>query len=205
MNWNDYEAVWRRQEPPVGAGADLSVLRQSFEAKRRKLAATLWVRDIVEASAGLFGAAAFAAIARHQEKIAWPIMIAVALVLGVTGSFVRERIRTHRQKLGPDAPLLAKLEAEIAELRHQRRLLLGVWKWYLVPLTAAIVIVCVTISLNRPPWDLARDPRFMGSYFALVALLMWGVWVINRRAVRRQIEPRIEELEKLHRDLLSLS
>jgi len=25
MNWNDYEAVWKRQEPPLGPAADTSV------------------------------------------------------------------------------------------------------------------------------------------------------------------------------------
>ena len=39
MNWNDYEAVWKRQALPVGADADLATLRETFETKRRKMAA----------------------------------------------------------------------------------------------------------------------------------------------------------------------
>ena len=35
----------------------------------------------------------------------------------------------------------AKLEADLAELRHQRRLLLNVWAWYLAPCLGAIIIV----------------------------------------------------------------
>jgi hypothetical protein len=32
-------------------------------------------------------------------------------------------------------------------------------------------------------------------------VLFWGVWAMNRRTVRRNLEPRIEELEKLRRGL----
>jgi hypothetical protein len=121
----------------------------------------------------------------------------------VTGVFIKERIRTHRHRLGSEASLLARLDAEIAELCHQRRLLLSIWKWYLAPITAAIAIVCITISFNRPAWDLSRDPVFMGGYFVFVAFFVWGAWILNRRAVRKQIEPRLAELEKLRRDILS--
>ena len=41
MNWNDYEAVWKRQELPVGADADLATLRETFETKRRKMGHTI--------------------------------------------------------------------------------------------------------------------------------------------------------------------
>lgn len=41
-------------------------------------------------------------------------------------------------------------------------------------------------------------------YFAVVLpLCFWGAWFINRRAVRKLIEPRLEELEKLHRSLIA--
>jgi hypothetical protein len=203
MNWNDYEAVWKRQELPVGPDADLASLRETFETKRRKMAATLFLRDVIEASAGVVVSIALAFIWWQQKKVGWPIALAIVLTLGVTGFFIKERIRAHRNRLGPDASMLAKLEADIAELVHQRRLLMNVWKWYLAPITAAIVIVGVTISLNRPPWDLSRDPVFLGCFHGFLALFLWGVWALNRRVVRKQIDPRLAELEKLRRDILT--
>jgi hypothetical protein len=201
MNWNDYEAVWKRQKLPVGAAADLASLRESFETKRRKMAATLFLRDILEASAGIAGSIAFAFIWWQQKQVGWPIGLAIALTLGVTGFFIKERIRAHRNRLGPEASLLAKLEADIAELGHQRRLLMNVWKWYLAPIAAAIALVVATISYNREPWQ--RDPVFLACYGVFYALLFWGVWALNRHAVRKQIDPRLAELEKLRRDLLA--
>ena len=202
MNWNDYEAAWKRQEPPVGAGADLATLRQTFETKRRKMAGTLFVRDILEASAGVFVAVSLARKGWLMGKAGWPVALSVALILGVTFFFIWERIRTHRARLGPDAPLLTKLEADIAELRHQRRLLLNVATWYLAPILASMAIFAVTLSVQAPT-PLSRDPFFLTAYWVSVGLLYWGIWALNRRAVRKKIEPRLEELEKLHRDVLA--
>ena len=212
MNWNNWEMIWRRQEPPIGATADLAMLRETFETKRRKLARGLFARDLLEAAAGLLVAGVFSDMGWHMKSNGWPIAVAVVLVLGVTGFFVRERLRARRQRLGPDAPLLAKLEAEIAELRHQRRLLWNVWPWYLGPIVAAWTIVGVTAvaaafaQTNVVGREMLKHPLvlgFLGGYVLLCLGLFWGVWKLNRRAVRTQIDPRLEELEKLQRDLLA--
>ncbi len=214
MNWNDYEAVWKRQELPVGAGADLPRLRETFETKRRRLAATLLVRDLLETSAGLFASGVFAYVWWHIGKEGWPIALAIILMLGLSGFFLRERLRAHRHRLGPDAPLLARLEAEIAGLRHQRHLLLNLWSWYLAPCAGAIVIFVATLVrlliTQAPPelftklWE--HPIVVVGVILPVVAvqfLVFWGVWALNRRAVRKGVEPRLAELEKLHRDLLA--
>jgi hypothetical protein len=207
MNWNDYEAIWKRQKLPVGARADLAVLRETFESKRRKMAATLFVRDIVEASAGVVVTIAFVLIWWKQGRAGWPIALAIGCILWVTGFFIRERIRAHRNRLGADASLLAKLEAEIAELRHQQRLLLNVWTWYLAPCLVAILIVLATILLNAPVKAVADHllivGGFFGAYLVLLGFVFWLIWFANRRAVRKGIEPRLEELEKLHESLLA--
>ncbi len=199
MNWSDYEAVWKRQELPRGADADLASLRETFETKSRKLGRALLVSDIAEAAAGVLVSVALGFIWRQQGVKGWPIAVAILLTLGVTAVFIRERVRAHRRRLGLDAPLLLKIEADIAELRHRRRLILNVWWWYLTPLGAAITIVCLTIARQRPYVDWV----FLSAYFVFCAVLFVGIWAMNRRAVRKQLEPRLAELEKLRSDLLS--
>jgi len=210
MNLNDYESIWKRQELPVGANADLTALRETFETKRRKMAGTLFVRDIVEASAGVLVSAVFAYVWWHIGRGGWPLVFAIALVLGVSGFFARERFRVRRVRLGTNATLLAKTEGDLAELRHQRRLLLNLWSWYLLPIAAAMVIVFVTVVRLLPAEFVAalrKSPAAIAwilAYFALILPLVFGgAWWLNRRAVHTQIDPRIAELEKLHADLLS--
>jgi hypothetical protein len=202
MNWNDYEAIWKRQELPAGPMVDLVALRREFEAKRRKLARGLFWRDLREAAAGLFVACVFAFTGWQMGKQGWPIGFAVLLMLGLTGFFVRERVRAHRLRLGADATLLTKLEADLAELHYQRRLLLSVGKWYLAPGIAAAAIVGATTMVCAP---IALSAKLLaGAIMVLIlALTCWGVWALNRWAVRKCLEPRLEELEQLHQSLCS--
>ena len=115
MNLNDYESAWKRQELPVGANADLKSLQETFETKRRKLAATLMARDCLEATTGILVSGLLAYFWWHFGKEGWPMAFAIALILGVSGFFVRERLRAHSLRLGTEAPLLAKIEADITE------------------------------------------------------------------------------------------
>ncbi|MCX6955954.1 MAG: hypothetical protein NTV51_27755 [Verrucomicrobia bacterium] len=209
MNWNDLEVIWKRQQLPQGPEADLAILRQTFAAKSRRMATVLAVRNVSEAAAGLLVAAVFAYAGFRMKRVGWPMAVAVILVLGVTGFFIREFVRGCRQRLGAEAPLLAKLEADIAELRHQRRLLLRLRSWYLAPLAVAMIVVGGTIAWNDPNTALLLKEPFilfaLTSYVILCVVLFWGVWVLNRRAVQQQLDPRLAELEKLQRDLLSSS
>lgn len=208
MNWNDYEAAWKRQPAPLGLVADLSDLRNSFEVKRRKLAATLLVRDWTEVVAGLLVAAFIVFLWVNMGSRGWPLAFALGLILGVSVFFLRERLRVRRQRLGPGTTLLAKVEADIAELRHQHRLLSNVGRWYLAPCAAAILIVTATSLRMLPPgflpklWQHPVVLLWPALYFLVVLpVCFWAIWAANRRVVRKNIEPRLADLEKLRSDL----
>lgn len=203
MNWLDWEMIWKRPELPLGAAADLASIRDTFEVKRRKFRNALLVRDVVEGGAGLLVVIALAFIWWRQGRSGWPIAAAIALVLGVVAVFMRERLRARRNHVDASAPLAHRLAGYIVDLQQQRRLIQRMWQWYFAPLGAAIFVVVLAIVRTRPAWDIGRDPWFLGGYFVFVGLLMVGVWLVNRDAVRRRIEPRLVELEKLRADLNS--
>jgi hypothetical protein len=205
MNWSDYEAAWKRQKLPVGMGADLPTLRATFEARSRKMHGALLVRDLAESGAGLVVVGAYAFFWWRLKAAGWPLAFAIALILGIGGVFVRERFRARRLRLGADAPLLAKVEADIAELRHQRRLLQTVWAWYLAPCAGAMAIQAAVVIRRLPSWDPLREPPIFLGFIAFFAVIFWFVWHLNRVAVKKQIQPRLDELEKLRADLLSES
>jgi len=202
MNWSDYEAIWKRQPLPRGEAAGLTELKDSFESKRRKMAAALVGRDWIELVACGIGVFAYIKYWQQVGPSGWPMGLAILLILGVAGVFIRERLRSRRNRLDAGASLLAKIEADLAELRHQRRLLQRVWAWYILPCGLAVLIHSIVIVRHARPWDAIRGPLGLCALGLMVALLCWFVWAINRRAVRKQFEPRIAELEKLHRDLL---
>lgn len=198
--------IWKRQEQPRGADADVAQLAQTFDATSRHFARTLFWRNLGEASAGLVVAVVFTLVALRLKHVAWPVFLAVGLVLAVSGFFLWEMARARRMRARPDAPLPVKVAGDIAELRHQRRLLLSLRGWYLLPLAAAMVLFGVSVGLNDPMSAyLLKEPIVIGAlatYAGLCAGLFGVVWMANRTAVRQRVEPRLAELEKL-RDALS--
>lgn len=208
MNSSDWEMIWRRQELPVGETADVAKLRDTFERTRRHQARALWLRDLIEIVASLFVAGAFGATARELPRGAWLAWMATAVVLGVGAIFVWERFRVRRMRVAASAPLLTKLEADIAELRHQRRLLMNVATWYLAPLAAATLLFAAAIGLQIAATPAARE--VVRHWWVIAAGLLYvafcvglflAIWRMNRTAVRKQIDPRLAELEKLRRSV----
>jgi hypothetical protein len=212
MSWNDWEAAWRRQEPPVGATADVETVKQSFEANRRKLARTVLMRNVIEGGTGIVLTPVMVLITLHYGGAGWPLAISTALLFGVTCVFIVDLVRSFRRRVGPGASMLAKIDAEIAELRHQRRLISTWWAWYLVPGVAAGVIGLVTLGrLNygeSPPGfltNLLTTPITLAWIIVLVAIpsyFLCGVWRDLRKAIKN-VQLRLDELEKLRRYLLS--
>lgn len=203
MNLNDWEFIWKRQALPVGADADTEKLKRTFEASHRRLARALLVRDVTEAGAGVLVSGMFGLMGWHLGRPFWPFAVVVALCLGVTGVFVRERVKARRSKVDPGAPLMVKLESDLAVLRHQRRLLAAIVGWYIAPIFLACMIVMATITARSEPWSPQRDPYFIGGMVLFMLVVNVGVWALNMRAVRRQLDPRIAELEKLKAENVS--
>lgn len=203
MNWNDYEAAWKRQPLPKGASAEVADLRATFETKRRKLSASTRVRDWSEFSACLVVVTAYILFWRKAGAAGWPMGGAIALILFVAAFFVRERRRARRMRLGAGASLLDKVNADLAELRHQCHLVRDLWTWYLAPTAGALAIHFWVIVRRAPAWSPLHDPGIVAGFGLFFALILWFVWFINQRASRTRLESRIAELEKLRDNLLT--
>jgi hypothetical protein len=202
MNWRDFEPVWKRQPPPLGAAADPADLRASFAAKHRQQAATLLVRDLAETGAGLLVCVLLGFIWRKLGAAGWPIGLAMALLLGVTAVYIYQRLLARKFRVNAATSMLAKVEADLAMLRRQRRLLAMIWWWYLGPILATVLIVHFTFVRQAPVWNPLRDPVFSAGFVGFYVLCIGFVWFINRQAGRKQLEPRIAELEKLRGELV---
>ena len=74
---------------------------------------------------------------------------------------------------------------------------------------AIFVLTLLRVAINKIPPDLFTRLVFhpliwilLIVTFGICASCLWFVARINQRAVRKQIEPRLTELEKLRADLL---
>lgn len=211
MNWSDLEVVWRRQEIPAPT-TDVDVTKRTFEQRYQKLRANLFVRNIAEGCTGLLVALVMVYLWTRHGRAGWPLGIAALLLFAVTCVFIVDQLRISRHRPGPETALLAKVEAELWELRHQKRLIQTWPWWYLLPCVTAIVIGFITLSrLNfgkAPPgllMEILTTPQtliWIVVMFAVVGVALLQVWRSNRDAVSKRIDPRIDELDTLRRFML---
>jgi hypothetical protein len=91
-----------------------------------------------------------------------------------------------------DLPLAELLQSERAKVNSQIRLLESVVSWYIIPPAAGAMLI--VIGLEGLSW-------FTAGY-ALFALAI-SLWVhrLNQHAVRRELRPRLSELERLIHEL----
>lgn len=215
MNWNDYEAVWKRQELPRGAAADLVEIKQTFEAKRRKMERTILLRNSFEGVGGIVASFVFGWLTWRLGIIGWPIVLGLLLITGGSCVFLCDWWRFRRARSGPEASMLVKLEANIAELRHQRRFIGHMGKWYLTTYVAAMLLIGYgfwqQVHRGAPPEfliTLLTTPSTAAWIAILLIVPIVGTvwwWLSIQKTIRLRIDPRLAELEKLQRDLLSPS
>jgi hypothetical protein len=202
MNWDDLKSTWSGQDLPTWPAEKIAALEKAFGEKQRKLSRTLFWRDVREAVLGIFVAAIIARTGWKMGAQGWPVAFAVLLLLGLSGFFVRERIRARRLQPAVDAALLVRLDAEIAEWRRQHHLLSHVAGWYLAPILGAGAVFGATVLVHAPVPLVARLAAGAVMIVILAACGVATVW-LNRRAVRRIVEPRLRELEAWRQNLVS--
>jgi len=199
MSFDELQLAWQQQraaetQPPV----DAAVLRE-VRAKSRAFTRLIFWRDVREVLASFLVAGVFGHIAwsAHQEGAdSWPAWIAAALPLGVGFYFLIDRL-IMRRRTGPrGGPVRAELSRAIAEVKHQIWLLRNVAWWYLAPLALSTVFLALQITLfgpeSYPVW------AKVAIWILLIGTTGWldkWIYELNQKAVRSDLEPRLEKLE----------
>jgi hypothetical protein len=190
MNWADCETAWKRQQVPEASAAEVASLEAGFETERRKMARVRLVRCIVEGSMGPVVCIGIGLAWWITGKGGWPTLAAIGLILGGFAAVWLLGRRRSAQP-GPGAPLLDKVEADISDMQAQRRRLLTMRTWHFGPVYATVLLVPFVWVLK------SRVTSFPVAFAIYYAALMLLSWAHNRIEVRRRIDPRLDDLEKL--------
>lgn len=182
MNFDELETVWRGGDD--GRSAEEAQAIESARARAEQIDRAVRRRDWLEtlialAMAPLFGWMALNSASWTSTLGAW-IVTAACLLIPV-------RLRLARRAT-PDRglPVARAVEAELAAIRAQQRLLGSVAWWYLTPLGAGVILFFSGAPVST--WTkVAYAAAVVGIY----------VWMLrlNLHAVRAKLDPVARELE----------
>jgi CubicO group peptidase (beta-lactamase class C family) len=200
MDSDLYQQAWHAQSSQTRVTIDADLLLKEVQRSQRHFRATIFWRDFREVAVGLLMLPLWFYLG-SSLSLPWTWYLVVPAIIWVAGFILMDRIR-HKQKPGkPGDPLLECVQASLTQLEHQIWLLRNVFWWYLLPFTIAILAFFAQVAWLKHngfwPIILALAPN------VLFLLGLYGfVYYLNQRVVRRDFEPRRQELLTL---LASLS
>ena len=184
MDWNRIQAQWKRQSDPTAPDASTDL------AEPGRLWLTIRRRDWIESLVGVLLAPFFAFISAMLLLAGQPIPAIFGLWLTLVCVYIPLRLRRARKMIpepDPGRAVIEFLRAERLALVGQRDLLNSVWRWYWGPV--AVGAIGFYVSIMGWHWS---SP----AYVLVVLLFSAGIEYMNRKAVRRSIEPAIETVDQ---------
>ena len=161
------------------------------QTRSRRFQRQIRFRDWREFLAGAFAAVVIAPVVVRGPVLArvGALVVLAGIALTVFRLLRARRVGAARMS-DPAVPVTTALHAELEQIDAQIALLRGVAWWYVTPLTGGSVLLVAGSRGMRGAW-------FTLGYAVFAALLAWGIIALNRRAVRRTLEPKRLEIQSL--------
>jgi hypothetical protein len=212
MSLEDLQKSWNSQEAQPILTIEPDILLKEVQRNKRSFEATVFWRDVKEVGIAFLMTAFFLYVGITEN--AWPLVVLAILVLFVGVFLLVDHILQRGKKPALTGPLLECIEGSLRQVNHQIWLLKNVLWWYLLPPGVGIgifIIYCAWETIwNIVKWNIVAK-EFVGilgsflGYSVFCVLLFWGIYWLNQRCVRKELQPRRQELETLLDNLKNVS
>ena len=200
MDFESVEKAWQSQKDSM---VDTEALLGQVREKHRKLVRAIFWRDVREVAAAVLVAAFFFWCGMRRLG-GWPFYVAAALILGLGLFILVDRVLQRRKERAFGETVRDGIERALHQVNHQIWLLENVFWWYLLPAIIAYALVMVhvvaTVSSQRIVPH-ARTMRVIGGMIGIGIAAFCFVYLLNRWAVRKELIPRRDQLERIAREL----
>lgn len=193
MDFDGTQQVWQSQEEPTVTVHSEALLRE-VRRNERSFQVTVFWRDVREVLVAAVLAVMF--LRTGIRARGWPWFVLAGSCLWIAVFMLIDRIRWKRKVVGYGESLVQRIGSSLEQVEHQIRLLASVLWWYILPPGLGILLV-----LGWEMWHIERKSWPLATAFGLTAGLCVAVfvfvWWLNQRAVRKELEPRRDELREL--------
>jgi CubicO group peptidase (beta-lactamase class C family) len=194
MNFEDLQKAWQSQNPGAKLTIKADVLMKEVRRKQQQFWRTIFWRDVREVGVAALLAWLFLrwGISDHDWSL-YPVSFGCLFV----GVFILvDRFVQYRRRPMMNDALQSCIKSSLAQVNHQIWLLKNVSWWYLLPIETGLgVFIAAQVWHNRQggPSGLAG----LAIYALVCGLTCWGIYWLNQFTVRKELEPRRQELETL--------
>ena len=205
MCLDDFQKSWQSQDAANKISINADVLLNEVRRNQQQFRRTIFLRDAREVVVLMLLVPVFTFFGWLMH---WTLYLCAFACLVDAAFFVLDRRRQKKKTPDLHGSLKDCAATSLAEVSHQIWLLRNVLWWYLLPLFAPMVLFfgwCAW-SMPIPGEPLPVGVRILFLLFRIllflflvgfVALVYGWVYWLNQSAVKKSLEPRRQELEKL--------
>jgi hypothetical protein len=193
MNPDELKTVWQTRTSGRRLVFDEEVILRQVVRGQNDLRAMLFWRDTREVGVALIFAGVF--LYFYFTEGSWPFLLIAASVAWISGFMLVDRIRHRKRCPHRQDSVKACAESTLAEVNHQIWLLRNVFWWYLLP-----PLVALEVFFGYAALVVQEAAAFLRPQ-PVTLVISIGVYLLNRWAVKAELEPRRREAEALLRSL----
>lgn len=181
MTFDELQKNWQSQQADAKLAINPDLLLREIKRNKEHFESTIFWRDVREVVISVLLVAIFLYFGIKSGL--WPLYLLAIFSLWVSVFIVVDRILQKTRKPYRSDSLFNCVKCSLAQINHQIWLLRNVLWWYVAPFGIGLII-----------WF-----GYSGSLkdILVVVLLCWGVYWLNQQAIRKELSPRKNELEKL--------
>jgi hypothetical protein len=198
MEFDEIKNAWDKQDDnkiQINANVLMAELNRSGDYFR----SIIMQRDRLEIGAAVLCAAVFFAFGIYCGKVGlgfvWPIFLLTLLCVYLAAFLIGDHMLQRRKRPDVSGSIRGCIEAMLWDVNHQAWLLKNVFWWYLLPPGIGLTAWFVYAAQLTGAWVMCMLmlAGTVGSY--------WGVYRLNQKAVKKELVPRKEELERMLKSL----
>ncbi len=194
MTFDELKKNWQSQQSRQVLNIDSDMLLKEVRRNKDHFQSMVFWRDIREIGVALFLAGWIGY--DFLETKDWLMLPLGLAALFIAVFMIVDRIIQKRKKPLRTDTLIDCIDSSLIQIKHQIRLLRGVFWWYLLPILIGAAFVTVPMA-----WMWRNDSSLFWPHVlkstAIWTVLSWGVYKLNQYAVRKFLQPRRQELEDL--------
>jgi CubicO group peptidase (beta-lactamase class C family) len=202
MNFEDFQKSWQSQDGDKRISIKADVLLSEVRRNQQQFHHTILRRDLIEVGV----AAVLVPIFTYWGwKGQWTSYLVAFACFVVGAYFLVNRWRQRKKTPDLHGSLKDCATTSLAEVNHQIYLLKNVLWWYLLPIYVPIVMFFGETAWRKGGPVGANIIAALTTVFMVgfTTVTYAGIYWLNQRAVKKNLEPRRRELEKLLEELES--